>query len=38
MSMQICSPMPGRCTFSAASSLVLLKHPRYTCAQLRVES
>ena len=38
MSMQICCPMPGRCTFSANPSPVLLKHPRYTCAQLRVES
>ena len=31
ISMQICSPMPGRCTFSATSSPVLLRRPLYTC-------
>ena len=34
--MQTCSPMPCRCAFSANSSFALLTHPRYTCAQLRV--
>ncbi len=31
MSTQICSPIPGRCTFRATSSPVLLNLPLYTC-------
>ena len=31
MSTQICSPIPGRCTFRATSSPVLLNFPLYTC-------
>ena len=34
MSTQICSPIPGRWTFRATSSPVLLNFPLYTCRRI----